>query len=351
MTNTNIILDSNTKVLDPLSEAKNINPPFAVKLKLSHHSPTQCLMPDGPYVYRYVICDQTTRRLFEGNSQMAAGVAVNNALQWHYADILWKLSPANKLTPTNHIKLKKDFAIRAAIEEFKQYKPVNDKDQAKKDHYLETLPVTIENAFQAIGKLGKVEPVTCENYVTIPGDSLSLSLAIIGRSDFEFGNFGIKSFPADASKTSSPSSAGSFLLELKTSWSRPGKAKKDGSLSFVSSKAPTLPSQSHLIQVAFYAAAYDYKIPIKLLYVSEQDTALFDSSNCEWLTVEGLKKNFKYILNVARRRERMFARYQDLSIAEIKKSLIADVDPQFDHPFYWNIGREFVNQAKELWNV
>jgi len=350
MTNANIILDNNTKILDPLAEAKNINPPFAIKLKLSHHSPTQCLMPDGPFIYRYVICDQTTRRLFEGNSQMAAGVAVNNALQWHYADILWKLSPANKLTPTNHIKLKKDFAIKAAIEEFKQYKPANDKDQAKKDHYLETLPVTIENAFQAIGKLAKVEPVTCENFVTIPGDSLSLSLAIIGRSDFEFGNFGFKSLAAGSEK-SSPSAAGSFLLELKTSWSRPGKAKKDGSLSFASSKAPTLASQNHLIQVAFYAAAYDFKIAVKLLYVTEQDTALFDSSNCEWLTVEGLKKNFKYILNVAKRRERMFARYQDLPVDEIKKSLIADVDPQFDHPFYWNIGREFKEQAKELWNV
>jgi len=27
------------------------------------------------------------------------------------------------------------------------------------------------------------------------------------------------------------------------------------------------------------------------------------------------------------------------------------VDPQFDHPFQWNIGQEFVEQAKRLWNV
>jgi len=311
MTNTNII--SENKILDPLAEIKNQLPIFAAKLKLTHHSPTQTLMPDGPYIYKYVICDQATRRLFEGNAQMAAGVCVNNALQWHYADILW------------------------------------DKDQAKKDHYLNTIPSTIDNAFQAIGKLGKAGPVTCENHVTIPGNVFSLFLDIIGRSDFEFGSL-VKSFPTGISSPI-PQPAGSFLLELKTSWSRPGKIKKDGTLSFVSSKCPALPSQSHLIQVSFYAAAYNYEVPIKLLYVSEQDFAIFDETNCPWLTAEGLKKNFKYILNVAKRRERLFTRYQDLSVDEIKKNLIEDVDPQFDHPFQWNIGQEFVEQAKRLWNV
>lgn len=341
---------SENKILDPLAETQNILPAFASKLKLTHHSPTQILIPDGPYIFKYVICDQATRRLFEGNAQMAAGVAVNNALQWHYSDIIWKLNSANKLQATNNIKLKKDFATRQALTEFKEYKPVNDKDQAKKDHYLNTIPSTIENAFQAIGKLGKAEPVVCENHVVIPTNVSSLFLDVIGRSDFEFGTFGIQSFPAE-SKSSSPKTAGTFLLELKTSWSRPGKTKKDGNLSFVAAKCPALPSQNHLIQVAFYAAAYDYKIPVKLLYVSEQDTALFDETNCHWLTVEGLKKNFKYILNVAQRRERMFLRYQDLPVDEIKRNLIADTDPQFDHPFQWNIGKPFVEHAKELWNV
>ncbi|MEY3811049.1 MAG: hypothetical protein RIT11_60, partial [Pseudomonadota bacterium] len=49
MTNTNII--SENKILDPLAEIKNQLPTFATKLKLTHHSPTQTLMPDGPYIY------------------------------------------------------------------------------------------------------------------------------------------------------------------------------------------------------------------------------------------------------------------------------------------------------------
>jgi hypothetical protein len=346
MLNTNII--SQNKILDPLSEIQNQLPTFATKLKLTHHSPTQILMPDGPYIYKYIICDQKIRRLFEGNAQMSAGVCVNNALQLHYADVLWKLNSANKLQATNHIKLKKDFAVRAALDEFKKYEPIDDKDQAKKDHYLITIPCTIDNAFQAIGKLGKAGPVTCENHVTIPSNVSSLFLDIIGRSDFEFGSL-VKSLPTGSPSLAQP--VGSFLLELKTVWSRPGKIKKDGTLSFVSSKCPVLPSQSHLIQVSFYAAAYNYTVPIKLLYVSEQDFAIFDETNCFDLTVEGLKKNFKFIMNVAKRRERLFTRYQHLSVDEIKKNLIEDIDPQFDHPFQWNIGSEFVSHAKLLWNV
>lgn len=346
MTNQNIISQNN--ILDPLAELQNQLPTFAKKLNINHHSPTQALMPDGPFIYKYIISDQATRRLFEGNAQMAAGVCVNNALQWHYADILWRFNSSPKLQPVKHIKLEKEIATRNALDEFKKYKPVNDKDQAKKDHYLNTIPCTIDNAFQAIGKLATAGPITCENHVTLPGNVCSLFLDIIGRSDFEFGSL-IKSLP-EVNSISSPT-PGSFLLELKTSWSRPGKIKKDGTLSFVSSKCPALASQTHLIQVAFYAAAYDYKVPIKILYVSEQDYAIFDETNCHYLTPEGLKQNFKYIINVAKRRERLFTRYQDLTVDEIKKNLIQDIDPQFDHPYQWNIGQKFVQHAKELWNV
>lgn len=346
----NIVLDN--KILDPLAEVENRLPTFAAKLKLTHHSPTQTLMSDGPYIYKYIFCDQAKRRTFDGNAQMAAGVAVNNALQWHYADLLWKLNSKNKLELSAHIKLQKDIAVKKALDEFRLYKPVNDKDQLKKDQYLNSIPNTIDMAFQAIGKLGVADlsPTICENHVTIKGDVCYLFLDIIGRSDFEFGNFGIKSFPLGFSRAN-PCPKGSFLLELKTVWSRVGKLKKDGSYSFVMSKAPAAPSINHLIQVSFYAAAYDYKIPVKLLYVTEQDYSLFDENNCNHLKPEGLKKNFQYIINAARRREKLFVRYQDLPIDEIKKNLIQDVDPMFDHPFYWNIGHTFVEEAKRLWNV
>jgi len=351
MNKSNIILEN--RILDPLEEVGNRLPTFAAKLKLTHHSPTQTLMSDGPYIYKYIFCDQAKRRTFDGNAQMAAGVAVNNALQWHYADLLWKLNTKNKLELSAHIKLKKDFAVKKAIEEFQLYKPVNDKDQLKKDQYLNSIPNTIDMAFQAIGKLGVAElmPTICENHVTIKGGVCSLFLDIIGRSDFEFGSFGIKSFPLGFVHTN-PNPKGNFLLELKTVWSRVGKQKKDGSYSFVMSKAPTAaPSINHLIQVSFYAAAYDYKVPVKILYVSEQDYSVFDENNCKDLKPDGLKKNFQYIVNAAKRRERLFVRYQDLTTDEIKKNIIQDVDPMFDHPFYWNIGDTFVEEAKRLWNV
>ena len=68
---------NNKKVLaDPLSEASLPN--FA-RLGINHHSSTSLSYPDGVFVYRYIICDQETRRMFEGNANMAAGVACGDA--------------------------------------------------------------------------------------------------------------------------------------------------------------------------------------------------------------------------------------------------------------------------------
>ena len=50
------------------------------------------------------------------------------------------------------------------------------------------------------------------------------------------------------------------------------------------------------------------------------------------------------------RKERLLARYVDLDepdmiLAEIAK----DVEPNFDHNFYWNIGAKHYARAKEIW--
>ena len=83
-------MNINTKKLDdPLNE---ITLPNFSRLGINHHSPTQASMADGIYLFRYIICSQEERRLFEGNANMAAGVAVNDALQWHYSNDIWKFN-------------------------------------------------------------------------------------------------------------------------------------------------------------------------------------------------------------------------------------------------------------------
>ena len=211
-------MNINTKKLDdPLNE---ITLPRFSTLGINHHSPTSSTYPDGIFIYRYLYCDQAKRRMFEGNANMAAGVCVNDALQWHYADNIWKFNPlTKKLQPQKNEKLSQEVAIQKALEKFKEYIPVNDKDNDKFHKYIETIPLTIRQGFIACDKLG----ATTANKITAE-DSINhidkrLQLPIVGRTDLHFEDF------TKSSQHSSVVSETSFLsvLEIKTVWQKPLK--------------------------------------------------------------------------------------------------------------------------------
>ena len=89
--------DRQNELADPLKE--NILPKFAIKLGITHHSPTQATQPDGSWLFKYLFLTQEQRRLLPSNAQMKAGVAVNNILQKFYADTIWNFGPQRKLQP------------------------------------------------------------------------------------------------------------------------------------------------------------------------------------------------------------------------------------------------------------
>ena len=68
--------DKPNELADPLKE--NILPKFAIKLGITHHSPTQATLPDGAWLFKYLFLTQEQRRALPANAQMKAGVAVNN---------------------------------------------------------------------------------------------------------------------------------------------------------------------------------------------------------------------------------------------------------------------------------
>ena len=44
-------------------------------------------------------------------------------------------------------------------------------------------------------------------------------------------------------------------------------------------------------------------------------------------------------------------RYNDHTDRDkIISEIVKDLDPEFDHPYFWNIGSMFVQDAKKLWN-
>ena len=346
-----------TKLIDPLEELKldgfqKLNE----LLKINHHSPTSSSMPEGIYAFRYLFSTQEQRREFDGNANMAAGVAVNDAVQWHYSHDIWSFNPnQRKLAPHKNTKLSKEEAIAKAMDKFKEYVPVNDKDREKKEHFLETIPQTIQQGFLAFEKIGILnsEKVVAED--SINHIDHRLSLPVVGRTDVHFTDFNVSERSDAASSQSFISSDAPFLsvCELKTSWQRPGKVKKDGTRSFASAKLPSTPLVNHLQQLAFYCFSLRKlnRINPYLIYLTADDHMVFTEKNCADLEIQNLNNYYEQLIRNCIRKERLLARYIDLEepdmiLAEIAK----DVEPGFDHQFYWNIGSKHLARAKKIWS-
>jgi hypothetical protein len=349
------------KITDPLKElllSGNENLTSFQKLnsllKINHHSPTSASMPLGIYVFRYLKSTQEQRRDFEGNANMMAGVCSGDALADHYSNKIWSMHPLRKkLAPRDHNKLSKDEAIAKALEKFQTYQAVNDKDQDKKDHYLETIPQTIQQGFLALDSLG----INNSNEV-VAEDSINhvdkrLSLPIVGRTDIHFKDLksseqsGGASVPYDSSVLS--------ILELKTAWQKLGKVKNDGSRSFSCARLPSLPNKIHLQQLAFYYKAKcssgGSNVSPLLCYLTADGFKIFTKDNCTDLEPENLNNYYEQLVQSCIRKERLLARHIDLDEPDmILAEIVKDVDPEFNHPFYWSIGNKHLTRAKKIWS-
>ena len=348
------------KIIDPLETLQQDGfQKLNELLKINHHSPTSSSMPLGIYAFRYLFSTQEQRREFEGNANMAAGVATNDAMQWHYSNDIWSFNPnKRKLAPHKNTKLSKDEAIAKAMEKFNEYVPVNDKDQAKKEHYQQTIPQTCRQGFLAFDKIGtqNSEKVVAEDSINHIDNRLSLP--ICGRTDVHFTTN--KVFNASSQGVAAPSTSytdAPFLsdlnvVELKTSWQRPGRVKKDGTVSFASAKLPSQPNINHLQQLAFYCCALRKQMAVSpyLIYLTEGDFMIYTAKNCADLEPQNLNNYYEQLVANCLRKERLLSRYIDLDepdmiLAEIAK----DVEPNFDHMFYWNIGAKHYARAKNIW--
>jgi len=350
--------ETNKVLEDPLKDIqeKRLLPQFAIKLKINHFSPSQFAKPDGSWLIEYIWMDQPTRRrLLKPNSAMAGGIAVGNVLQNCTADEIWKLNSARKLSPVKWTKLKKEESLQEELEKFKDYEPVDEKDKTKHHKFLEEFPQLVSHGFKALEEIGFDSPIICENQISLTSDKtdkfFSCSLPVVGRTDFEFGNSVFGNSPHDLKPTTSVAFP-QKIVELKTKWSRLGKVKKNGERSFIRITPPQTPSFNHLVQCACYAAYYEFKVPVYLLYVTGEGYKTFTSNNCPGLTVEGLKKNFQIMMNVFRRREKLLAINEDKSRDEIIEGAINLIDPMFDHPWCWNnYPTDVLQEVKALWKM
>jgi len=344
-----------TQIIDPLETLQQDGfEKLNELLKINHHSPTSSSMPEGIYAFRYLFSTQEQRREFEGNANMAAGVATNDAIQFHYSTDIWSFNPnQRKLAPHKNTKLSKEEAIAKAMDKFKEYVPVNDKDREKKEHYLETIPQTIQQGFIAFEKLNilKSEKIVAED--SINHIDHRLSLPIVGRTDVHFTDFNVSERSDAASSASYTDAPFLSICELKTSWQRPGKVKKDGTRSFASAKLPSTPSVNHLQQLAFYCFSLrkQMKVSPYLIYLTADDHMVFTEKNCADLEIQNLNNYYEQLVRNCIRKERLLSRYIDLEEPDMILDQIAkDVEPGFDHQFYWNIGAKHLARAKKIWS-
>ncbi len=356
------MLQNNKILQDPLKE--NTLPEFAIKLGINHLSATQFSQTDASWLVKYCWLTQEQRRtLLESNSAMEAGKRVGDALQRHYAETIYKISPlTKKVAPTTNEKISLDNSIQEQIEIFKEYEPVDDKDADKKFKYLEEVPEIIRHADAGLKELGVASPVTCERQISIDANTLDESfllhcpsLPVVGRIDFDFGNqheLG-KTLPVEHNPTGPSSPAFPHkIIELKTKYSRLGKVKKDKTRSFLVSAPPATPSFNHLVQCAVYGANWNFKVPVHLLYATAKGYQLFDSTNCIHLTQEGMKKNLQIMFRTFIRREKILSQFQHLSRTEIIEGAVSMIDGNFDHPYAWNgLPEDLMKEIKDLWKV
>ena len=132
------------------------------------------------------------------------------------------------------------------------------------------------------------------------------------------------------------------IIELKTKWARAGAVRKDGSRGFSIPSAPKKPDAAHVRQVAFYYAASG-KLP-SIVYISANDYVIFNSENCEELSVPNLQRGMEQLLMGAIVRQNL------LKISNDPVVLAGYTMPDWND-FRWNIGDEFLEEAKELWKL
>ena len=281
-------MSSNSNVINIPNDAKII-PGYFLDRGLDHFSPTQATTPLDVWIYKYLHCNQEKRRKMKGSSKMRCGVLAGDSVT---ADISGRVRP---------------------IFHYDGYKEWNDeKDEMQWKNDKEFINATIEQIFLVLKDVGvkwqdKRAKVVFEYYVSYEDERLVIP--IIGRTDIQ-----------------TPTA----LVELKTKWSRRGAKKKDGTNSFSFPKLKDEPEDTHLQQSAMYYHAT--KIPTFIVQATAKEFKVFDIR----------EKDHKAALN-------------ELVVNCMKKQEVAKLDepqkviqPDFSH-YTWNIGDEFLKEAKELY--
>jgi len=133
---------------------------------------------------------------------------------------------------------------------------------------------------------------------------------------------------------------GNRVAELKVKTSAPtvtktGKGKRIGSL-------PSKPDNKHAQQAAFYADVLG--CPASLVYANEKEFRIFDETNCDELTPEGIQRG------VMELRSRAWSRENLMRCAPNQITLMQMLTPDWTD-WGWKVDPKFLIEAREIWGL
>jgi hypothetical protein len=133
---------------------------------------------------------------------------------------------------------------------------------------------------------------------------------------------------------------GGRVAELKVKTSPPtvtktGTGKRIGSL-------PSKPDAKHAAQASFYFDVLG--CPASLVYANEKEFRIFDETNCDELTPEGIQKN------VMELRSRAWSRENLMRCAPNQMTLMQMLAPDWTD-WGWKMDPKFVIEAREIWGL
>ena len=267
---------------------------------MEHYSPSAIEKPLANWVFDYVYLGGRRRDIKVG-APAPAGGAAHDAIQ----EVICDGEDIEE-------------AVAKAESRLLDHTSKNDLDEQKKQRYIDDMGAMVANGVEAMTHFGDID-ATKEQVLGY--EHPRLDLPIIGYADF---------------------CSSDCIIELKTKWARAGAVRKDGSRGFSIPSAPKKPDAAHVRQVAFYYAASG-KLP-SIVYISANDYVIFNSENCEELSVPNLQRGMEQLLMGAIVRQNL------LKISNDPAVLAWYVQPDWND-FRWNIGDEFLEEAKELWKL
>lgn len=129
------------------------------------------------------------------------------------------------------------------------------------------------------------------------------------------------------------------VAELKTKTSSVAEKAKSGRRA---GPLPSKPEAKHVQQVAFYADVIGCEA--SLVYASESGFRVFDETNCDELTPEGIKKAVNEL------RARAWSRENIMRLAPSSTTLMQMLSPDWSD-WGWKMAPEQLAQARAIWGL